>query len=122
MKIDKTFVLRLTAVFIATLITVGTIQAFTNYYGQGSVLITLILAILVARVYDDLIDPRRKRGRNAKLLVMQHDLDALKSEIEFLKYYIHKTSGVDLGEINLEASIWQDMEADSKPQEDDENE
>lgn len=112
MKIDKSFILRLLAVFIATLVTVGAVKMITNFYGQGNILITFILAILVAQVYEELIDPRRKRQKSTNLVVMQQDISNMKAEIEFLKYYVHKTSDTDLGELKLESSIWKELDTE----------
>ena len=110
MKIDKSFVLRVLAVFLATLVTVWGIQFITGYYNYDGTLNTFILAILVAQVYDELIDPRRKRNTNSNLLVMKKDIEDLKTEIKFLKYYLHKSTGVDLEELQVRSSIWKDIQ------------
>jgi len=119
MKIDKTFVLRVLAVFVATLVTVWGIKFLTGYYGYASMLTTFILAILVAQVYDGLIDPRRKRNTNSNLLVMKKDIEDLKKEVKFLKYYLHKSAGVDLGELQLKTSIWEDIKKGEEDEQED---
>lgn len=117
MKIDKVFIVRLMAVFVATLVTVGGIKALTGYYGYASMLTTFILAILVAQVFDELIDPRKKRETKSSILVMRKDIDDLKKDIKFLKYYLHKETGVDFGELQLESRIWKELGEDEQEQE-----
>lgn len=110
MRDNKTFVTRVGMVFILTVVTVGVIKYLVYHFGGTSTVGTFILAILVSQIWNGFIDPRDLRKRRASFTVAVEDIDKLKSEVRFLKYYLHKEMDVDFSELELESSIWIDLD------------
>lgn len=110
MRDNKTFVTRVSMVFILTVLTVGFIKCAVYHFGGTNTVETFILAILISQIWNGFIDPRDLRKRRATFTVAVEDIDKLKSEVRFLKYYLHKEMDVDFSELELESSIWIDLD------------